>query len=246
MTDCDFPPLAVVIYTHMRHPARLNYATRTLQSLARGTRAGARPRLHYSGPLHFHLADDQSQADYLRELELVAESLGHVPSTSSGQGRGYGASYNAATGRLHDDYSLYLCVEDDWELVNDLDLDPFVAALTARPDILGCIRLGYIGWATGEFYGALVEAAGNVYFLFSPASTEHHVFSGHPRLETRDWQRRLGLWPERLNAGATEWEVAGREASRIGVAWPLGVRPHSLFAHIGTIQAREDQTYATG
>ena len=52
----------------------------------------------------------------------------------------------------------------------------------------------------------------------------------------------LGRWPEGLNAGATEFEVCYRFESRVGVAWPLDVRPHgSLFGHFGAVQARDDQ-----
>lgn len=247
----DYPNLCVVMYTYDR-PA---YAEQSLRSVLQG--------IHYSGKVFVHIADDGSPDGQIEELLRIAEemgsahsALGHYdfkaggPDTSAtatnAQRGGYGASYNLATQVTHLRAQVFLALEDDWELKAPLDLDPLVQALQESPDI-ECIRLGYIGW-TQELRGRLAYVAGQQFLVFDPDSPERHVFAGHPRLETLRFEREVGPWPEGQNAGTTEYIVAGRREARTGVAWPLDLghsaSQHyrlSLFAHIGAVQAREDQ-----
>ena len=222
--------IAIVMLTHADPPERIVYAMTTLVALR---------RLTTSEPLHFHLADDGSGAGFREEImEHAREHYGDNVSVSNSEGRGYGASYNLATQSVHQIADLIVPIEDDWELQRPFNLDVFAAALRARSDFK-CIRMGYIGY-TDILRATFFYEAGAHYLLLDPDSPEKHVFAGGPRIETREFERELGEWPEITTAGGTELEVAGRPESRQGVLWPIdSISPSgNLFAHIGTIQSR--------
>lgn len=219
--------LCIVLYS----ARRLQYALRTIRMV--------RDNL-YGAKASWHIADDGSTPD---DVVTMASEV-RTGSTTQARGRGYGASYNLATHATHADSDMFLCLEDDWELTRPLNVAPLLEDLQALRQANGigaCIRLGYIGW-TQPLRGEFVYINRRHYLRFDPESPEHHVFSGHPRLETREWQRRLGLWPEEKPAGQTEFEVSARRESRLDVYWPLWlVKPEGdLFAHIGTEKARTD------
>jgi len=226
--------LAVVMLTYASgiDSPRHEYAKITASSLKKN--------LRYSGDIRWHIAHDGSPDECIKEYQDIWCDA----SVSNSFRNGYGASYNLATQTLHYQCDYLLMVEDDWELLKELNLDPMVAALDEG---LGCIRLGYLGW-TQELGGYLAKMADHTYLVFDPESSEPHVWAGHPRLETKDFQRKVGPWPEHYDPGSTEFVVAGRQATRIGpVAWPMDMGINAsqqcanMFAHIGAVQAREDQ-----
>lgn len=228
----NWPSVCVVLLTHApggENPRAL-YAQRTLRSTL--------DLLRYSGPLHVHIADDGSSPEHRAHMLELAGGYPHVVTVgiTNSEGRGYGASYNLATQAIHCGHEILMPLEDDWELRRELDLDPLVQALLEGP--VGCIRLGYIGY-TQELRGWFTGIAGATYLVLDPDSPEPHVFAGHPRLETRAFERSVGPWPEGMAAGATEFVVAARSEARTGVAWPADlVHPRGdLFAHIGSVKA---------
>lgn len=222
-------PLCILLLTYGANSERVAYAHRTLRA--------AIDNIHYSGPLKVHIADDGSPGAHMDALAEVAGGYAHIASVtvSNAHRGGYGRSYNLATQIVHKIADYVLPIEDDWELMRPLDLDPLVATL-AEDHSFGCIRLGYIGF-TQELRGTVLQSSAGMMLRFDPNSDEPHVWAGHPRLETVAWQLPVGPWPEGLAAGATEWEVAHRWTARQGVAWPLDlVHPRGdLFAHIGTV-----------
>lgn len=225
----EWPDLGVMLFTYKR----LETATRTLCAFLAHAR--------YSGRLRIHIADDgtpdapdgPSHAETLRQIAGGYERVFAATASNSGQ-RGYGGSYNLATQIMHIDCPVLLPIEDDWELSGPLDLDPLVETVLAPDTAIECVRMGYIGY-TQELRGAFVLTPAGQMLLLDPASPEPHVFAGHPRIESREFERRVGEWPEMLPAGATEFAVSHRPAARRGVAWPLDViRPSEhRFAHIG-------------
>jgi len=225
----DWPDIGVMLFTYRR----FSTAERTLGSVL--------GNLLYSGSLRVHIADDgspplSSGGDHAETLRQIAGGFPNVISaTSSNSGQhGYGASYNLATQVMHLDCSILLPLEDDWELTAPLDLDPLVETLLDPAHGIECIRMGYIGY-TQELRGTLVPTPAGHMLRFDPASPEPHVLAGHPRLETREFERRVGPWPELRPAGETEFIVCHRPQARTGVAWPLDVlRPSEhRCAHIG-------------
>ncbi len=224
----SWPTICVMLLTY----DRLDYAIRTVKGLQK--------HLQYSGSWALHVADDGSPEGYLDQL---TNACGALFTKTNSERRGYGASYNLATQIVHPIYPITLPIEDDWELLRPLDLDPLVTILQEDEGV-DCIRLGYIGY-TQELRGKFIwsEATKQNLLLLDPKSPEHHVWAGHPRLETTERQRRVGSWPEEVDPGMTEFSVAHNEEARKGVVWPLDLLTSAgnLFAHIGARQARQDQ-----
>jgi len=209
--------------------ARLAYARRTLEAVAQNLQA--------SEPFWLHIADDGSPQEYRDELWNLGHKLyGENVSMTNSERGGYGANYNLATQTLHFICDLVLPLEDDWELLRPLDLDPIARVL--REGYYGCVRMGYIGF-TQQLNGHFDSHAGYHWLALEPDSPEPHVFAGGPRLESVAWQRRVGPWPEGLPAGETEFHVAHIPEARQGVAWPVDlIFPRGdAFVHIGTEQA---------
>ena len=187
--------------------------------------------------LRLHIGDDGSDETYRQELVQIADQeLGFQDITVSNSGlTGYGANYNLAMHSVHEWADYIMPIEDDWELTRDLDIDCIVNPLRDR--VFDSVRLGYIGY-TQPLYFEAVWYQNNHWLLFREDSHEPHVFSGHPRLETREYQQRVGPWPEGLTPGETEWAVATTmPEARRKVGYPLWLSPdfkNGVFAHIGT------------
>ena len=226
-----YPRLTVMLLTY----DRWEYATRTL--------AGVFGHLTYPEPYRIHIADDGSPPNYVADLVGFAQTrgrdIGTVISSTNSMRKGYGASYNLATQTVHASADIVLVLEDDWELQRELDVVRLARAFEIKD--VGCVRLGYVGY-TQDLRARFADVNGDKYLELDPSSPERHVFAGHPRLETVRWERQVGPWPEGLDPGATEFEVAGIDAARHGVVWPIDLvaTRGDLFYHIGTNRARQD------
>ena len=208
---------------------RLAIAKRCLLSVAKNLKA--------SEEFWLHIADDGSSQEYRDELaEMAREFYGSNVTLTNSQRAGYGGNYNAATQVVHRIADLMLPLEDDWELVRELDLDPVAKVL--RDGTFGCVRLAYIGM-TQTLRGSFVLNGEYHWLALDPDSEERHVWAGGPRLETVEWERAVGPWPEHMEQGQTEFEVAGWPAARYGVAWPVDlIYPRGdAWVHIGTHKA---------
>lgn len=201
--------------------------------------------------LTVHIASDGDTPEYINQLKMIVGASGRGKcSVSNSEGNGYGANYNLAMQTVHTQLGVrwVLPLEDDWELIRPLDIGGILELLShegeiepglenevADYSIIGCCRMGYIGY-TQPLRTAFIKHNGNHYLLFDPLSAEPHVFAGHPRIETVEWERWLGPWPQGLHPGQTEWEVAHKANSREGVVWPIDlIKPYGdAFCHIGT------------
>lgn len=197
----------------------------------------------YPDPIHVHIADDGSAEGHVERLRDIAggyATVGTVGATNAGR-RGYGHSYNLATQAVHPHGGACVVLEDDWLLKRPLDLEPLVETL-ASPAI-DCIRLGYVGF-TQQLRGEFVHTPAGPMVQLDPMSEEPHVAAGHARIETVEYERRVGPWPEGLAPGATEFGWTRRIEARTGVVWPLDLGPasqraDSLFCHIGSVELGE-------
>jgi hypothetical protein len=216
------------------HP-RSVYARKTLES----TLANLRSSMH----LKVHIASDGSDPLHIASLVDICQQHDIEPSISDSQRRGYGASYNLATHYVHNDGDYFLMLEDDWELTRTLDIDPLIAAMQDLQ--VNCIRMGYLSY-TQKLSGWVRRTNGLTYLQLDADCAEPHVWSGHPRLESLGYQRAVGLWPEGVEPGVTEFTVAHYKAARQGVVWPMDlIKPYGdLFAHIGTVRSTEEVTLA--
>lgn len=225
----------LLTYTDNPDGPRAEYAYETLRTTLEN--------LQYSGQVSVHIADDGSPDAHRASLYAIAggfESVHGITQTDAKRG-GYGASYNLATQVVHQHAGpngIVLPLEDDWRLAHKFNADPYVAALALGQ--VGCIRLGYIGY-TQELGGSLSRIGDEMFLVFDPDSPERHVCSGHPRLETVAWERRVGVWPQGVDPGTTEHLWCGFRAAREGVAWPMDTPRGGWYHHIGAVQARSDQ-----
>lgn len=230
--DKPGPGLCIMLLTYKR----LEYAKRTLSSVLE-------KKLYTRGHVYLHVASDGDSDEYietLRKLEPSRVFANHRTFSNSRRG-GYGANYNLGTQVVHQlpGVRYVLPLEDDWETIRELDLDHYSRVLDTG--LVGCVRLGYLGW-TQELRGSIGSADSDCILALDPGSAEPHVWAGHPRLETVEWERRVGPWPEGLVAGPTEFAVAHWPNARHGVGWPMSVDPrpgYGVFAHIGTDRAED-------
>jgi hypothetical protein len=237
------PRLCICFLTYTGGPdlRRFEWACRSLDTA-----------LHYiecSLPMHVHIAHDGSPIEHITELTEIVKMRGlQNPSVTNSERRGYGASYNAATLHTHE-FEYILPLEDDWELVRSLDIDTFISWLDGsgahgvdEGRTFNSIRMGYLG-STQPVHGTVIHGTGGSMLHLDASSYELHVFSGHPRLDTREYQRRIGFWPEGLTPGETEINVAQRKAAREGILWPMDwttTYPGDIFRHIGEVKSSSE------
>jgi GT2 family glycosyltransferase len=215
--------LCVVLLTYNR----FDYAVRTLRSTLDNIRLGG------DLELNVHIASDGDPPDYIDELVGIARYNYFVKeiTTSNSKRGGYGANYNLATSYAHPHNEYSLLLEDDWELNAPLKVANIIDGMQRYN--FGCARVGRMGY-TYEVRCVIVGTRYDFWLRLDPASIERHVFSGHPRIESREWSRKLGAWPTGLNPGETEVIVANRPASREDVGWPISLVPlEGLYEHIG-------------
>lgn len=218
--------LVIVLLTY----ERLDFAKLTLESTAANLRCG-------DEPVWLHIADDGSSQEYRDELfALGHEWYGDNVSITNSARKGYGGNYNKATQVTHSIGDLFLPLEDDWELIRELDVTPVIKVL--RDGVFRCVRMGYLGY-TDELRGVLRWHQRQHWLELDGDSREKHVFAGGPRIETLEFERELGPWPEGVEQGGTELMLLSREAARRGIAWPLDlIAPRGdAFTHVGSRKA---------
>lgn len=228
--------IVFLTYTPSIDNPRHEYAIMCLQDLLTNLRS--------SEPIHLHIADDGSPPEHVATLKKVAGAFGYEATSTNAERGGYGHSYNLATQVVHGLAQYVMPVEDDWRLMRPLNLDPLAQAIEESGGLLKCIRLGYVGWSE-RLSGSLIQMARQTFLLFDHTCPERFIFTGHPRLESVDYERAVGQWFVGLGAGTTEMEVAGRLESRIGVGWPLDLGVNAsqdysnLFAHVGDVSIKD-------
>lgn len=219
--------LTIVLLTYNRY----DYAVATIKSTL--------DNVKFDGELCVHIADDGSGNEYVQGLKNVIGGYSHIHclSASNSDRQGYGANYNLAMQTVHTYSDFILPLEDDWTLDRELNASIITDALKRKK--FGCVRMGYLGY-TQQLCGCMELINGYNYFLIDEHSPEPHIFAGHPRIETKEWARTVGPWPEKLDPNLTEFTVAHYKNSRRGVAWPIDLIPPrgNLFSHIGAVRAR--------
>lgn len=221
--------LGVVLLTYNR----LDYALKTLRALHENLVIASTINVHY------HIASDGDSPEYFKALLKEFPKNARITLSNSMRG-GYGKNYNLAMQSVHPNVEYALVLEDDWELVRKWRIEETINALSELGG--GCVRLGYIGYTQplrAQFVTSSSGGSGGDghWLRLDPQSPEPHVFAGHPRLETVEWARNVGPWPENLNPGETEFAVAHNPKSRERVYWPIPLVTQELFAHIGTVRA---------
>ncbi len=100
-----------------------------------------------SSDIHIHIADDGSAIDRKNFWGRLIEDWASF-SYSRQEREGIGASLNRGITLCREKSPFILYPMDDWRLLNDLYLDPWVELLAQHQDV-GCIRLAPSGSAKG-------------------------------------------------------------------------------------------------
>ena len=193
-----------------------------------------REHIKVSGDLHVHVADDGSAVDL---EDLWRDVVGDWASFSySRQEReGVGASLNRGLAICREKSPLVLYPMDDWQLVSDANLDPWVEILTQHQDV-GCIRLTPSGGTTGgaaRRFGAVVAVEfgrDGHYWSMLPALHHERFFQaygafseGTSAVEVEaDYNRKVKSTngPAVLTAILSPWQHAGPEPVGMGAFRP--------------------------
>lgn len=219
-------PITIILQTYRR----TDVALRTI--------AAARQYLHYSGPLHWYVADDGSPREHVDAVleALPIQILGH-----HSQRRGYGGNANAAWDVADKTGALTFWLEDDWELRAPLDLYAYACLLMETHEV-GMVRLGVLNL---DMRGRSWAHGGRVYWKLDrePHLEGTPVFTGHPSLRHRRYRQAYGDYPEGLAPGETELAYAYQ--FRVGspdapaIVWPADYPAQGFFGHIGTVKTED-------
>jgi glycosyltransferase involved in cell wall biosynthesis len=214
------PLVVVTLLTYQR----TNYALRTLESVL--------DRMTGPGPIHFYIADDGSpdpqHVDSLLALVPPARLFGY-----HSERLGPGANWNKAQAQTFGaGVELILWLEDDWVLLEDLDLSPWVELLEVNSAV-GLVRLGVL--AVGSDLRS-VGYAGRFYLEYAP--TTQYAYSGNPHLRHARFWHAYGPYPTGFAAGDTEVKYDGRVRPKLAAGGPKIWRPVELggwapWGHIG-------------
>lgn len=217
-------PLAIVLLTYQR----TEYALRTMRA--------AKANLRTARNVWWYVADDGSDDRHYRAVMKELEGCNVIGSHNFR--RGYGGNANMAIAAVDStDAEVTLWLEDDWELTQPLELDPYINALERSSDF-AMIRLGYLNL---HMRGFTIGLEDRLYWALEhiPAIDGSPVFTGHPSLRHKRYVQKYGYYPEGFSPGQTELEYAFHYRSINGpyIAWPCDMPPYGYFAHIGEVKS---------
>lgn len=141
---------------------------------------------------YLHIADDGSDPDLVTELMEFRRNF-EMPSVSSQQRHGVGASLNAGFRQAFRRSDFVLYAVDDWRLNYQFDLTPWIQLLDDRPDI-GAIRLGP---PHPDLTGTIVHDNDR---WFLRLDRHHFAFSLRPTLFHRRMLETYGRFEEDVNS----------------------------------------------
>lgn len=217
----SYPSVSILIITYKR------------TAIALRTISGLQQHLQYSGPLHWHIADDGSNVEH---IEALHNAIGNCTLTNSKR-QGVGVSMNLGMTECfnHSDFILWL--EDDWYLEQPFNLDEHVKLLTNNVD-LGMVQLGYI---SPGIKGELISAEGLLWWRL--AKGPQYTFTGHAALRHRRFFEAYGFYKPGLAPGYTELYMCGTFNGKQGpdIVVPAWTGIWGVFSHIGSESLKDVQ-----
>jgi len=214
-------PIVVVCLTYQRTA----YAVKTIRAFR---------QLARYDDLRWYVADDGSAHEHYVSVHQALE--GCQISGSHHERIGYGAGANRGIAAARAQRALMFFLEDDWQLLEPLDLNPFAELLQTNPSI-GMVRMGYlVAGATGRLFAQQGQLYWRLQRQCQPTTEEDLVFTGHPSLRHARLHDDYGLYAEGLLPGDTELEFAQRvRAAQTGcdIVWPAMFPAQGVFGHIG-------------
>lgn len=183
----------------------------------------------------YYVADGGSRPEEHREVislleDYGAEWRGHSQNTSAGD------NWNRGIEEIFKDMSqsIYLRLENDFELGESLDPTPYVELLRDLANV-GCIRLGLLPIKLDIH---TIGYGGRIYQHIR--KSQQYVWSGNPCLVHRRFHEYYGYFQKGLTPGDSELSLDDKVRRKDG---PYVWRPNNLgdygpFKHIGEVQSQ--------
>ncbi len=216
----EWPEVAILIITYRR----LTLALEQIRSI--------KEFLDYP-KLSWHIADDGSGFEYVRELCRAIGPDYEITHTDANRG-GVGTNMNHGVNAVLERTDYWLHLEDDWALRYPMDLKPCVQALAENDDI-GMIRLGRL---TAGIEATTIAMADKMWWKMKKGS-DTYVFTGNAALRHRRFFDAYGPYKEKLTPGRTELTMCDQFNRKQGpsIAWPAWLNIDEMFFHIGDSQS---------
>ena len=216
----EWPEVSIVITTYLR----------TQEALA--TIKALQENLYYIGAWHWVISDDGSPPEH---REAIKEALPPSADILNVNRAGVGQSKNAALGVAFNHSPYVLLLEDDWQLVQRLDLHPHVAVLRDNEDV-GMIRFGFLG---GELLAKYIDYGSFRSYWWLLPNGGLYTYSGQVSLRKKEFYSAVGMHRTGISPGEEELDMCIRfnavENAPL-IVWPAcfptaqGCGP---FRHIG-------------
>lgn len=222
----DLPRLSICMVTYRR----TEQAVRTLQSLL--------AHLGYPKELRsFYIGDDGSPKEHVDALLKVLEGenmLGYhnervrLPGHENTYHAGPGWNRTMGIGYQNSDYVLWM--EDDWELIRDFDIIPYVILLAERQEV-GMVRLSNL--AVGN---TLKIVSHNGIHYLEYLRGQQYAYSGNPHLRHARFTVACGWFCETCSPGEMEldYDYRFQTTENPPAIWrPADIPGWGIFGHIG-------------
>lgn len=213
-----YPPVYILLTTYLRTEA----AVKTVRAV--------KEKLVYPN-YGWYISDDGSPQDHINAImEEIGTGYHRYIFNSKRKGVGYGMNTCLAD-IWKMGVELVISLEDDWELLNPLDLVPFVRTLVDHPEN-GLVRFGYLA------AGALGEVVSYENQLFWNLKNNGFTYryTGHPHLKHKRFHDVYGYYDMGLPPGTTELSMCGKTNLKEGpnLLYPTDCATYGFFAHIGS------------
>ena len=221
----NFPILSIVLLTC----ERTELALRTIR--------GIKQNLIYPEKLiKWFVGDDGSSYAHSNALIQEIVSLGmtladyhnekFMPGTHFA-----GKTWNRALGLAHQASDYVLLLEDDWELMRPIIVEPYIQLLSEREDV-GMVRVSHLA------VGSKVEIVGHngIHYLNYLRGTSY-AYVGNPSIRHGRFTKALGFFAEDKSPGEIELDYDARfqENLEAPAIWrPADIPAWGIFGHTGT------------
>lgn len=214
----SYPEICILLTTYKR----TEVACRTIAAL----------RQNFLWPnLSWYISDDGSPKEHLNAvMDAIGPTYKRYIYNSSRRGVGAGMNYCLLDlGANAVDF--VLSMEDDWELTNPLEVEPYLRLLQKHEEY-GMVRFGYL---SANLLGYLVSEEGKLFWRLDN-NGETYRFTGHPHLKHKRFHETYGYYDLGLPPGMTELSMCGKTNQKQGphIVYPAECGAWGFFAHIGS------------
>lgn len=226
-----------VLFMSKESEGREGIAERTIKALSDNLTT-------YLSPLVIYLSVAGSPA-YYEKLKAICFDHGFSVKGMLFDGSTPGFAWNRVIEMIfRDGYDLYLRMEDDFELKDILNINPYIELLTTKQEI-GMVRLGLMPINLKLFSVGWYDERGNGYIFFDCLPTTAYAYSGNPGLVHKRLHDQVGYFHEEHNPGDIEIDFDSRIRDNMvnggcRIWYPLDLGKYGTYGpwqHIGEVKS---------